>query len=278
MYAIICVTQDIISTLYDISPYYLWHQMHYIHYITCIIYDISSTLYGHIHYVCYITQWLSMTSNPICLWHIHLIWHHTECCDHTTIVCLHSHYAWDYTQCIFDITHNVPTSGKEINVCLHSLYMYDTICTTYDITSTLYGITPLYLWCQVHYIYHHIHSIWPHVHCIYVITPTLSMISQPPYVWYHIQYTCDILSTIFMTSYPLCKTTQHGVLLIPHSAYVWRHLHYRWYHFHSITPNRCLWCHIYYRHDITPTLFDIAPTVSLSSQTLHWYHIDFIFW
>ena len=94
-------------------------------------------------------------------------------------------------------------------------------------------------------------------------------------MWYHIQYTCDILSTIFMTSYPLCKTTHHGVLLIPHSAYVWHHLHYRWYHFHSITPNWCLWCHIYYRHDITPTLLDIAPTVSLSSQTLHWYPIHY---
>ena len=101
------------------------------------------------------------------------------------------------------------------------------------------------------------------------------MISQPPYVWYHIQYTCDILCTIFMVSYPLCKTRQHSVLLIPHSAYVWHHLHYRWYHFHSITPNHCLWCHIYYNHDITPTVLDIAPTVSLSSQPLHWYHSRF---
>ena len=133
------------------------------------------------------------------------------------------------------------------------------------------------LWCQVHYICHHIHSIWPHVHCISVLTPTLSMISQPPYVWYQLQYTGDILCTIFMTSYTLCKTTQHGVLLIRHSAYVWHHLHYRWYHFQSITPNQCLWCHIYYRHDIIPTLLDIAPTVSLSSKPLHWYHNHFFF-
>ena len=102
------------------------------------------------------------------------------------------------------------------------------------------------------------------------------MISQPPYVWYHIQYTCDILSTIFMTSYPLCKTTQHGVVLIPHSACVWHHLHYRWYNFHANTPNQFLWCHIYYRHGITPSLLDIAPIVSLSSQPLHWYHTHFL--
>ena len=105
------------------------------------------------------------------------------------------------------------------------------------------------------------------------------MISQPPDAWYHIEYTCDILCTIFMTSYPLCKTTQNGVLLIPHSAYVWHHLHYRWYHFHSITPNQCLWCHVYYRHVITPTVLDITPTVPLSSQPLHWYHTQvFLEW
>ena len=131
--------------------------------------------------------------------------------------------------------HNVPILWKEVNVCHHSLYMYDPICTTYDVTSTLYDITPLYVWRQVRYIKDHIYYIWPHVHCICVITPTVS-ISQPPCVWYLIQYTCDILSTIFMTSYPLCITTQHCVLLIPHSAYVWHHLHYWWYHIHSITP------------------------------------------
>ena len=99
--------------------------------------------------------------------------------------------------------------------------------------------------------------MWPYLHCICVITPTLSMISQPPYMWYHIRYTCDILPTIYiyiyMISYPLCMTTQHCVLLILHSAYVWHHLHYRWYHIHSITPNR----HIY----------DVTSTPGMASQT-----------
>ena len=85
------------------------------------------------------------------------------------------------------------------------------------------------------------------------------MISQPPYVWYHIQYTCDILCSIFMTSYSPCMTTQHCVLLIPHSAYVWHHLHYRWYHIHSITPNH--------------SIYDITSTSGMTShplyQTLH---------
>ena len=107
--------------------------------------------------------------------------------------------------------------------------------------------------------------MWPHIHCICVNTPTLLMILQPPYVWYYIQYTCDILPTIFMISYPLCLTTQHCVLLIPYSAYVWHHLHYRWYHIHSITPNHC----IYY---VTANLGMASQPLYQTSQPLYLCH------
>ena len=110
------------------------------------------------------------------------------------------------------------------------------------------------------------------------------MISQPPYVWYHIQYTCDILSTIFMTSYPLCMTTQHCLLLIPHSVYVLHNLHYRWYHIHSITPNRSI-------YDVTSTsvmtshpLYQISHPLYLGNHNLSsdiiptfvWHHNIYI--
>ena len=94
--------------------------------------------------------------------------------------------------------------------------------------------------------------MWSYVQCICVIKPTLSMISQPPYIWYHILYTCDILPTIYMISYPLGMTTQHCVLLLPHSAYVWHHLHYRWYHIHSIKPNH--------------RIYDVTSTSGMASQ------------
>ena len=145
MYAIICVIHDIISTLYDYSHYYLWQHMHYIHYIPRIIYDISSTMCdetftmsvkSHNDIICDIKHSMFITYS--------FIWHHAQCYDHTTIVFLHSHYDWHYIQCILDITHNVLILWKEMNVCHHSMYLYDTICTTYDITSTLYEITPLY--------------------------------------------------------------------------------------------------------------------------------------
>ena len=210
--------------------------MHYIHYITHIIYGSSSTTLYDVTF----TMCVTSHNDPIyAIKHsmfmtYSFIWHHAQCYDHTTIVCLHSHYSWHYTQCILDITHNVPILWKEVNVCHQSIYMYDTIRNTYD-------ITPLYLRCQVHYIQHHIQSLWHHIHCICVITPTLSMTSQPLYGWYQIEYICDILSPVFRTKYPLSVTSQHSVLMTPHSAYVQHPLHCRWYHIHSITPHHSIY-------------------------------------
>ena len=132
------------------------------------------------------------------------------------------------------------------------------------------------------------------------------MISQPTYVWYHIPYTFDILSTIFMTSYLPCMTTQQCVLLLPHSAYIWYHLHYMWYHIPSITPNHSiyhvtstsgmtsqplyqtshqlylfhhnisnavtptfLWQHTHYICDIICTIYDIISTAFMISDLLY---------
>ena len=139
------------------------------------------------------------------------------------------------------------------------------------------------------------------------------MIPQPAYVWYHIQYTCDILSTIFMTSYPLCRRTQHCALLIRHSAYVWHHLYYRWHHIHSITQNHSiydvtstsgmtsnplyqishsrylchhnlspviitifLWHHTHYMCDIICTLYSIISTPYVITLLYLWHHSLYI--
>ena len=128
-------------------------------------------------------------------------------------------------------------------------------CIIQDITSSLFDLkTPFWG--------HHTYYIINHVHCICVITPTLSMISQPLYIWYHFQYMGENLSTIFLTSYPLCLTTQPWVLITPHLAYVWHHLCY----------SRC---HIHFRHDNTARVSDITPTISMSSYHLHWHLTHF---
>ena len=106
---------------------------------------------------------------------------------------------------------------------------------------------------------HHFEDITPTIlyimSTVSVIHPTLSMISQPLYVWYHIKYIGDILSTIFMTSYPLYMTTQHCELITPHSSYIWHYLCYRRRHIHSITPSH--------------SLYDFTSTSGMRSQPLY---------
>ena len=64
-----------------------------------------------------------------------------------------------------------------------------------------------------------------------------------------------ILSTIFMTSSPLCMRSQPCVWITPHSAYVWHNLHYRIHHIHSITPSH--------------NLYDFTSTSGMTSHPLY---------
>ena len=115
--------------------------------------------------------------------------------------------------------------SQSLYVWQHTFYLWHHTQYIYRIISNIYDTTSILLSLQHNYTWHLTHYNWPHVHCICVITSTLSMISQPINVWYHIQYLYDVLSTIFITSYPLFMTSQHCVLMTPHSAYVWHTLH-----------------------------------------------------
>ena len=125
---------------------YLFHHTHY-------IWHLINSVWCYIHYVCYITQWPIYGNNHY-MFKIYshdmssgtVLWPHTNCVPSQQLcLTLHSMY-------FFTLHTMYRFFWKEVNVCHHSLYMCDTICTTYDITSTLYDITPLYLWRQVHYI------------------------------------------------------------------------------------------------------------------------------
>ena len=176
---------------------------------------------------------------------------------------LHSHYIWHHTNCICVIKQSGSILSNAVYVWHHSHYVYDIICTTCDITSTVYDITPLY-------IRHQVHSILPHFHYIYVITPTLLMISQALYVIPHIQYICDITSTIFMRYYPLSMTSQNSVLMIQQSAYVLHPLHCRWQRTHSITPKHSI-------YDVTsPSGRTTQPLYQTSHPPSVWHHMNYI--
>ena len=128
--------------------------------------------------------------------------------------------------------------------------------------------SPLYLTSHSLYLTSHPLYLCNHTHSINDITATLCMISHIVYMWHPIHYIYDIICTmcdnttlcVVDTTLDIC-VTYFELQMISHPLYH--------------TKPQYLWCNIHFRHDITPTVSDITPTVSLSSQPLHWYHTHF---
>ena len=148
----------------------------------------------------------------------------------------------------------------------------------------------LHSWHQISSIWHHIHSLGHHTtlcmtsyllyltssplhlchhtHPIDDITATICMVSHPVYLWHHIPYIYDIISTKYdITTLCVDDTTLDTCL----TCLALQMISHPLYH----TKPQYLWCHINFRHYITPPVSDIEPSVSLSSQPLHWYHTHF---
>ena len=180
-------------------PSYALYRTSYAHFITpftiydftCTIFIPSHALYMTSHLLCMMlhslcvlhhTMALSMASITIRLWYIHMIWHQAQCNDNTPIVCLPSNYAWYYTQCIFDITHNVPIFLKR-RECMSS--------------------QPLCVWHHMYYIWHHIHSLWLHPIVIITLYP-LNSWHHTPNIWHNTYGNMNVISAICPT---ISKTT-----------------------------------------------------------------------
>ena len=160
---------------------------------------------------------------------------------------------------------------------MKSIIMFYDITHTAFITSDLLSMTSHPFFRTSHYF---MYDIKPTVSDLSSI---VSVSSHPPYWWHHSHYMDGIASSISVTSYPLYLG--HNI------HYVWHHNPLCWWHhidicvtsfalqltFHPLyhPKPQYLWCHIHFRHDITPPVSQIAPTVSLSSQPLHWYHTHF---
>ena len=104
-----------------------------------------------------------------------------------------------------------------------------------------------------------------HTHTIDDITATIQMVSHPVHMWHHIPYIYDIISTKYDITTLCVDDTTLGICVTSFALQMTLHPLYH-------TKPQYLWCHIHFRHDITPPLSDIAPTVSVSSQPLHWYY------
>ena len=169
------------QTIYtDISSTFVWHHTQILGDIIWTIYNITLNLYVNHTTVPRTSQTLYMKPHPVWLQHIHL--------------------TCDITATIWVITPTVQVTSHPLFLWHDTRHKCGIVCIIQDITSSLFDLKSQ-CWG------HNTHCIRYRVHCICVITPTLSMISQPLYVWYCIQYRWDILSTIFMTSYQLCMTS-----------------------------------------------------------------------
>ena len=188
--------------------------------------------------------------------------------------------------------------SEPLCLTLYSVYFRHYIhCTNFMKRNECMSSQHVFVWHHTHHIWHHIHSLWNHTtlfitssplcltsHPVYLtsrplylcnhthssndISATLCMISHTVYMWHPIHYIYDIISSMYdNTKLCVLDTT----LCIYVTSFALQMLSHPLYH----TKPQYLWCHIHFRHDITPTVSDIAPTVSLSWQPLHWYHTQF---
>ena len=82
-----------------------------------------------------------------------------------------------------------------------------------------------------------------------------------------IHYIYDIISTMYDITTLCVDDTTLGIGILSFALQMISHPLY-------LTKPHYL-CHIHFRHDMTHTVSYIAPTVSLSSQPLNWYHTHF---
>ena len=142
---------------------------------------------------------------------------------------------------------------------------------------------PLYVWHYMHYLWHHTTLcmtsgplyltslpvyLCHHIHPIDDITATICMTSHPIYMWYHIHYIYDIIPIKYDIITLSNDDTTLGIRMTSFALQMTTHPLYH------IKPQYS-WCHIHFSHDNPAPVSDIAPTVSMSSHSLHWHLTHF---
>ena len=161
---------------------------------------------------------------------------------------------------MYVITASICMIPKALPMTSHPLFMKS---HHFFMTSSPLYLTshPVYLTTPPLYLCNHTHSIND-------ITAMLCMVSHTIHMWYPIHYIYDIISTMYYNTTLCVVDTTLGICVISFALQMISHPLYH-------TKPQYLWCHFHFRHDITSPVSDIAPTVSLSSQPLHWYHTQF---
>ena len=216
-----------------------------------------------------ITYSICEVFSPLYLWH-HIYYDITGSIYETTSsmraayrlnMWHHSHYLCHHTHWIENIT---PTLFNNITlaICVASFALYKTSQPqVWPQTTILRTSHLLYLTSCALYLCHHTNSID-------YMTATICMISHTVYVRHSIHYINDILPTVYDNTTQCVDYTTLGIGM---PSFALQKMSHPLYH----TKPQSLWLHIHFRQDITPSVSDIAPTVSLSSQPLHCYNTHF---
>ena len=144
-----------------------------------------------------------------------------------------------------------------VSVWLHPWYHWYNTHSIYDITSTVYMapyalyMTPDPRFMTSQHSTHDIKAIISH------LTPIIS----------------DSASTVSLSSHPDYRSYNPIVCMITQPQYVWQHMNYIWHHIHSLWYHTVLWHHTYCIHVITPRIPVIASTVAGPLLIVYWlYH------
>ena len=157
--------------------------------------------------------------------------------------------------------------------------MYDTICNTYDFTSTLYDFTPFKLSHYIHCTHAFTHPIYdiPHmaIRTLYLPSVPLYLTLNPLYLCHQTQgisYTTSILCmtshTIRVTSYSVCFLSQLFRTLRTSMNNITPSILLTSYPICTLSPYRFHENTTTIR-DISPAIFEITATVSVSSHRWH---------
>ena len=184
---------------------------------------------------------------------LHSTWHHIHSItpnhsiyDVTSTSGMISHPLYPTLHPLYLFHHNLSTDITPSFEWHHTHLLCDIICTMYNVTSSLYVITLLYLCHQNLYIWNDIQYVGQHIHYTWDLTATICVLHRL-YSQHHTHSLYDITLYICVASFVLYKTSHAQFMTSNHRVYV------------------------------STTMFDIVPTLSVSSHPLYsWYHTNFI--
>ena len=149
--------------------------MQYIHSMTCIIYDISSTLYDVTFTMC-----VTSHNDPIYgIKHYMVMLYSLDMASGTEL--------WPKNHCV---------PSQPLCLTLHSMYFWHyTKCTNFLKRSECMSSQLLYVWHHMQYIWHHIHSLWLHTFEYITLHPLHSW-HHTPNIWHNTYGNTNIISAI----------------------------------------------------------------------------------